>query len=351
MRLAAIASALAILLCAAVFGAIFLQRTSVSGPAPSPALASPAEGQAPAAATNARAEAVRAAGPAEQPIVVAQAAPAPAASTCSNPNALGISRVVEIDTTGGPGFGFEHFKSHDFLREGEVVLTFDDGPWPKNTANVLAALAAHCTKAIFFPIGLHATYEPGILKQVAAAGHAVGSHTWCHQDLSKTKGKCQVNGKTQAYDYDPKDEIEKGVSAVRWAVGGPTAPYFRFPALRQPPELVEYLGKRNIAIFSTDLDSFDFKMRKPEQVRQSVMAKLKKHGKGIVLLHDFQHATGDGAMDLLNDLKAGGYKIVFMKPKFPVTTIASYDEAILKQVKGPVSDGRPTSSVVRTINE
>ena len=352
MRLAAIASALAILLCAAVFGAIFLQRTSVSGPAPSPALASPGEAQAPAAATNARAEAVRAAGPAEQPIVVAQQAPAaPVASNCSNPNALGISRVVEIDTTGGPGFGFEHFKSHDFLREGEVVLTFDDGPWPKNTPNVLAALAAHCTKAIFFPIGLHATYEPGILKQVAAGGHAVGSHTWCHQDLSKTKGKCQISGKTQAYDYDPKDEIEKGISAVRWAVGGPTAPYFRFPALRQPPELVEYLGKRNIAIFSTDLDSFDFKMRKPEQVRQSVMAKLKKHGKGIVLLHDFQHATGDGAMDLLNDLKAGGYKIVFMKPKFPVTTIASYDEAILKQVKGPVSDGRPTSSVVRTINE
>ena len=65
------------------------------------------------------------------------------------------------------------------------------------------------------------------------------------------------------------------------------------------------------------------------------MAKLKKHGKGIVLLHDFQHATGEGAMDLLNDLKAGGYKVVFMKPKFPVTTIASYDEAILKQVKGP----------------
>jgi peptidoglycan/xylan/chitin deacetylase (PgdA/CDA1 family) len=162
------------------------------------------------------------------------------------------------------------------------------GPWPKNTP---AALAAHCTKAIFFPIGLHATYEPSILKQVAAAGHAIGSHTWCHQDLSKTKGKCNVNGKTETVEYDPKDEIEKGVSAVRWAVGGPTAPYFRFPALRQPQELVDYLGKRNIAIFSADMDSFDFKMRKPEQVRQSVMAKLQKHGKGIVLLHDFQHAT------------------------------------------------------------
>jgi uncharacterized protein (DUF302 family) len=88
-----------------------------------------------------------------------------------------------------------------------------------------------------------------------------------------------------------------------------------------------------------------------EQVRQAVMAKLKKHGKGIVLMHDFQHATAEAAMDLLNDLKAGGYKIVFMQPKFAVTTIAAYDEAILKQVKGPTPDTRPTSSVVRTINE
>ena len=70
------------------------------------------------------------------------AAPAPAAaavvpvqqkSTCANPNALGVARVVEIDTTGGPGFGFEQFKQFDFLADKEVVLTFDDSPWPHNT--------------------------------------------------------------------------------------------------------------------------------------------------------------------------------------------------------------------------
>src|SRR6266851_2503442 len=336
MRLAAIASALAIVLCVAVFGAI-LQKAFVSGPAPLPVQAAPTDGQAPAVMTAA------------PPLAVA---PVEAVSSCAgNPNALGISRTVEIDTTGGPGFGFEHFKSHDFLREGEVVLTFDDGPWPKNTQAVLAALAANCTKAIFFPIGTHATYEPGILKQVAAAGHAIGSHTWCHQDLSKTKGTCVFHGKRETVEYDPKDEIEKGISAVRWAVGGPTAPYFRFPALRQPPELIAYLGQRNIGIFSTDFDSFDFKMRRPEQVRQAVLAKLKKHGKGIVLMHDFQHATAEASADLLKDLKAAGYKIVFMKPKFPVKTIASYDDMILKQMKTSGGDGRPTSSVVRTISE
>jgi peptidoglycan/xylan/chitin deacetylase (PgdA/CDA1 family) len=357
MRLAAIASTLAIVLCVAVFGGIFWQKSSVTAAVPA---AAPTEGRAPGPVVTSMDSPVATAA-AESPAALAQASPASPASpplpsamatSCSNPNALGVARVVEIDTTGGPGFGFEHFKSHDFLREGEVVLTFDDGPWPKNTPAVLAALQAHCTKAIFFPIGLHATYEPGILKQVAAAGHAVGSHTWCHQDLSKTKGHCQINGKTQSVEYDPKDEIEKGISAVRWAVGGPTAPYFRFPALRQPQELVDYLGKRNIAIFSTDMDSFDFKMRKPEQVRQSIMAKLKKHGKGIVLMHDFQHATAEAAMDLLNDLKAGGYKVVFMKPKAPVQTLPAYDEQVLKLVKGPGGgDARPTSSVVKTIAE
>jgi peptidoglycan/xylan/chitin deacetylase (PgdA/CDA1 family) len=361
MRLAAIASTLAIVLCVAVFGAIFWQKSSsVTAAVPAQA-AAPTEGRAPGPVVTSMDSADTPAAAAESPAAFAQASPAsppsaplPSAmsTSCSNPNAIGVARVVEIDTTGGPGFGFEHFKSHDFLREGEVVLTFDDGPWPKNTPAVLAALQAHCTKAIFFPIGIHATYEPGILKQVAAAGHAVGSHTWCHQDLSKTKGHCQVNGKTQTVEYDPKDEIEKGISAVRWAVGAPTAPYFRFPALRQPQELVDYLGKRNIAVFSTDMDSFDFKMRKPEQVRQSIMAKLKKHGKGIVLMHDFQHATAEAAMDLLNDLKAGGYKVVFMKPKSSVQTLPAYDEQVLKLVKGPGGgDARPTSSVVKTIAE
>ena len=267
------------------------------------------------------------------------AAPARAGS-CTNPNALGITRTVEIDTTGGPGFGFEHFKMHDFLRNNEVVLTFDDGPWPGNTPAVLKALADQCVKATFFPIGKHATWHPEILKQVAEAGHSIGNHTWSHADLSK-------KGMTEE---DAKAEIEKGISAVRMAVGGPTAPFFRFPNLKHPPELVTYLGGRNVAIFSTDMDSFDFKARKPEQVINSVMAKLKKHGKGIVLLHDFQHPTAEALPELLNQLKANGYKIVHMKARDAVTTLAKYDELIRKEETLPTVSQRPTANVVRTID-
>jgi peptidoglycan/xylan/chitin deacetylase (PgdA/CDA1 family) len=282
--------------------------------------------------------------------------PAPAAArapdpTCKNPNALGVSRVVEIDTTGGPGFGFEHFKMYDFLRPGEVVLTFDDGPWP-TTPVVLEALAAECVKAIFFAIGYNAMVYPEILKKVAAAGHTVGSHTWTHQDLSKTRGSMPVgNGKREVRDYEPKDEIEKGMSAVKVAIGdsGQEAPFFRFPALRQPPELMTYLGTRNVAMFSTDFDSFDFKMRKPEQVVQSVMTKLKKHGKAIVLMHDVHAWTAHAVGDMLAQMKAGGYKIVQMKAKEPLTTLPEYDAVVMKEMNPVAANARPMNSVIRTV--
>ena len=269
------------------------------------------------------------------------AAPTPAKSTCANPDALGISRVVQIDTTGGPGFGFEHFKQLDFLRDKEVVLTFDDGPWPGNTPAVLKALADQCTTGIFFSIGKHATYHPEILKQVAAAGHTIGAHTWSHANL---------NGKKMT-EAMAKDQIEKGFSAVKWALGTAPSPFFRFPALQHPPAMVTYLGTRNIAMFSCDIDSFDFKSKNSQQVIDTVMTKLDKLGKGIILMHDFQKHTAEALPELLRRLKAGGYKVVKMQAKAPVETIAQYDEELLKNVKLPTVSNRPLSSVVQTISE
>jgi peptidoglycan/xylan/chitin deacetylase (PgdA/CDA1 family) len=270
-------------------------------------------------------------------------APAPKqamARPCANPNALGISRTVEVDTTGGPGFGFQHFKQLDFLADHEVVLTFDDGPWQGHTQAVLKALADECTTGVFFAIGKHATYYPDVLKQVAAAGHTVGTHTWSHANLNK-------KGMTE---QQQKDEIEKGVSAVAWALGALPAPFFRFPELQHPPGMVTYLGERNVAIFSCDLDSFDFKAQKPEQVVETVMGKLAKQGKGLILMHDFQKHTGEALPTLLARLKAEGFKVVAMKAKAPMQTLPQYDEAFLKDTKLPTVSARPVSSVVQTIS-
>ena len=202
-------------------------------PAPAPAPIKPAASREPIEVTGSITEKVPPA-PAPQP-----------KQTCANPDALGVSRVVEIDTTGGPGFGFEHFKQIDFLNDKEVVLTFDDSPWPVNTPAVLKALADECTKAVFFSIGKHASFHPEILRQVAAAGHTVGTHTWSHANLNSKKLNEQA----------VKDEIEKGNSAVKLALGTAPAPFFRFPELQHNPAAMAYLGTRNIAMFSADLDS------------------------------------------------------------------------------------------------
>ena len=258
---------------------------------------------------------------------------------CDNPNALGVARVVEIDTTGGPGFGFEHFKAYDFLQDKEVVLTFDDGPWPVNTPGVLKALADQCTTAIFFSIGKHAGWRPDIAKEVLAAGHTLGTHTWSHKDLSKLS------------EQEGKDEIEKGIAAVSIATGNkPVAPFFRFPALRHPPELVKYMGERNIAMFSTDFDSFDFKMRKPEDVVKSVMTKLEKHHKGIILMHDFQPSTAKALPEILKRMKEGGYKVVQMVGRTPTEPKPEYVQMVLKEMGGGLDEARPMSSVIKTIS-
>jgi peptidoglycan-N-acetylglucosamine deacetylase len=277
------------------------------------------------------------------PPVLTNTGPTGPNPACTKRDGLGISRVVEIDTTGGPGFGFEHFKQYDFLHEKEVVLTFDDGPWPENTLAVLKALTDDCLKATFFEIGEHAVWHPEITKQLIEAGQSIGTHTWSHKDLARNP---------YASDLEKAaEEIEMGNSAVRAAAGAPLAAFFRFPDLQHTPQMLAYLGERNIAIFSTDIDSFDFKIRKPDQVVKSIMTKLEKRGKGIILMHDFQHATAEAMPELFHQLKMGGYKVVHMVSRQPLAALPRYDEMVMQQNKLSSNNTRPQASVVRTLGQ
>jgi peptidoglycan/xylan/chitin deacetylase (PgdA/CDA1 family) len=334
-------------------------QVAQAGPETPPAASAP-EASAPAASASAASVPVASAPAAAAPMRVAQATqttpaapsaasappkPAPSATpACDKPGGMGLTRIVEIDTTGGPGFGFEHFKQYDFLRDKEVVLTFDDGPWPGNTPAVLKALTDECLKATFFEIGEHATWHPEITKQVIAAGMTVGTHTWSHKDLARNPYAKDIE--------QAKAEIEMGNSAVHLAAGGgKIAPFFRFPALQHPPQLMSYLAERNIGVFSTDIDSRDFKLHKPEDVIKSVMSQLEKHGKGIILMHDFKHHTAEAMPELIRQLKAGGYKVVHMVPKGELKTVPKYDEMLAHEDKLSSNNTRPESSVIRTIGE
>jgi peptidoglycan/xylan/chitin deacetylase (PgdA/CDA1 family) len=247
--------------------------------------------------------------------MIARAAPdTPAVAACAtNDKVLGLSRMVEVDTAGGPLFGRVNSGGYDFLQDGEVVLTFDDGPLRPYTRAVLKALDEHCTKATFFMVGRMAVADPDMVREVASRGHTVGAHTWSHaklQGLAPDKAK---------------DEIELGFSAVAGALHSQPAPFFRFPYLRPTAAAMAYLKTRNVASFTIDVDSRDFRTRDGEAVKRTVLAQLAGARKGILLFHDIQPSTAHALSGILAELKKRGFKVVHLVPKATAATLPEYD--------------------------
>lgn len=237
---------------------------------------------------------------------------------CS-PSSIGLARTLEIDTAGGPRFGQSQYTTGLPLRDGEVVLTFDDGPHKVHSREVLDALAAHCTKATFFMVGQRAIAYPEIVREIARRGHSIGTHTWSHQNLAKIEPR------------DATGEIELGISAVQMALGAPAAPFFRFPYLSDPRAMQAHLRARDTANFSIDVDSHDFKTRSPTVVIRNVLGRLESKRGGIILFHDIQPSTAGALNTLLSELKARGYKVVHVVPRAGQTTVAEYDQRVARQ--------------------
>jgi len=227
---------------------------------------------------------------------------------------LGVSRTVTLDTTGGALHGGLQYKTASFLKDGEVVLTFDDGPLRSKTRKVLAALKDHCTKATFFMVGRMAVADPAMVREVANHGHTIATHTWSHKNLHRWSAS------------RAKGEIELGISAIQHALGKPVAPFFRFPYLADPKSMIAYIRQRNMAVFSIDVDSYDYRTRSGDSVRRTVMRQLAARKKGILLFHDIQISTARAMQLLLDELHRKGYKVVHIKPASGVKSVAAFDE-------------------------
>ena len=248
----------------------------------------------------------------------------PPPECASRSDLLGISRIVEIDTATGPKFGAQH-PAQEFLNDGEIVLTFDDGPMRRYTGPILDALDEQCTKATFFSVGRMAIADPATLKEVARRGHTIGAHTWSHKKLPTLSSNAA------------KYEIELGLSAVSKALGAPVAPFFRFPYLAENKSTTSYLQGRGLGIFGIHVDSRDFRTRSPGVVLRNVLAQLDHTKKGIILFHDIQPATAGALSSLLAELKKRGYKVVHMIAKTPATTLPEYDAIAEKALKAKVA--------------
>jgi peptidoglycan/xylan/chitin deacetylase (PgdA/CDA1 family) len=237
---------------------------------------------------------------------------AQAAAECPRKDALGTSRVLTVDPASYPRVGTKSFPDTLPLGDHEVVLTFDDGPWPSTDKKILAALAHECVRATFFMIGKPASEHPELVRQIAALGHTVGHHTWTHHNLKYMKPD------------DAIGEIDKGIAAVETALHGratttPSTPFFRFPFFEMSPETLVNLEQRGIAVFGADLWASDWNKMTPQEELKLLTGRLDAAGRGIILLHDPKAQTAAMLPAFLRYLRDHNYRIVHIVPPGPKT--------------------------------
>jgi len=251
-----------------------------------------------------------AAQPAEQPATPVQTA----TSNCpGNPNALGTSRVLAIDPADFKRIGHMQYPDSLPLQDKEVVITFDDGPIPPYSNQILDILASQCVKVTYFLVGEMARAYPAIVRHEYEAGHTIGTHSE-HHPLHF--GELPLERM--------RSEIDVGISDVAAALGDTKymAPFFRIPGLDRSNLLEEQLAARHLIVFSSDTLADDWRHIGPEQIRSLALKRLQALGKGILLLHDIHAKTVAALPGILKDLKDNGFRVVQVVPS------ASYEIAM-----------------------
>jgi peptidoglycan/xylan/chitin deacetylase (PgdA/CDA1 family) len=232
------------------------------------------------------------------------------AADCPRADTLGTSRVLSVDAASFPRVGLKSFPQTLPLRDHEVILTFDDGPWPPTTPKVLKALADECVHATFFLIGKPASEHPSMVRRIAAEGHTIGTHSWTHPSLAQIKPS------------EATDQIAHGISAVEMALHGsatttPSTPFFRFPGFQSTPATLDFLQSRGIIVFGTDLWASDWNQMTPKQELKLLTSRLEATRKGIILLHDPKAHTAAMLPAFLRYLRENHYHVVHLVPAGP----------------------------------
>ncbi|HEY5806068.1 MAG TPA: polysaccharide deacetylase family protein [Candidatus Saccharimonadales bacterium] len=166
-----------------------------------------------------------------------------------------------------------------------LALTFDDGPSPAITPQVLDILDRHNAKATFFLIGVHVSGNEEIVRRMHQSGHEIGNHTWSHRNLA------------QLSPQELKDDIARAQSAIT-AAGVPAPRLFRAPYGKVDPMV---LGHVPMSVVSWNIDPEDWKPKGPEKVVEHVLAHAKPGG--IVDLHDIYQSTADSLDPMLTSLE------------------------------------------------
>jgi peptidoglycan/xylan/chitin deacetylase (PgdA/CDA1 family) len=239
-----------------------------------------------------------------------------------HPDALGTSRILPVDPAQYPRVGHMQYPASLPLNDKEVVLTFDDGPLPPHSNEILDILASQCVKVTYFMVGEMARAYPAVVRRAYEEGHTIGTHS---EDHPTRFGQLPVE--------KMRHEIDWGMSDVSAALGDPKylAPFFRIPGLARSDLVESELAARGLIVFSSDTVADDWHRHiKPNQIIALTMQRLEALGKGILLLHDIHPATVAALPGLLQQLKNSGFHIVQVVPA------ASYEIAMAKKPEAPM---------------
>src|SRR6202165_203628 len=232
---------------------------------------------------------------------------ASAADCPGHPDALGTSRTLVVDPREHRRIGTMQYPETLPLGDHEVVLTFDDGPLPRYSNQILEILASQCVKATFFTVGRMAKSSPEGVRKLRAAGHSIGTHTQNHPP-----------GMKRMPIERARQEIDEGIASVTAALGeGAPAPFFRIPGLSRAEDVEEYVASLGIQIWSADFPADDWRHVSSSRVYDLAIKRLEAKGRGILLLHDIQPRTVAALPRILKELKARGYRIVHVVPATP----------------------------------
>ncbi|MEQ9517879.1 MAG: polysaccharide deacetylase family protein [Parvibaculum sp.] len=216
-------------------------------------------------------------------------------------------------------YGTMQYQKSVGVEDKELVLTFDDGPDPVVTPQILDTLDQFCVKATFFMTGLRAERYPELVQEVARRGHTIASHSYSHPNNLRRLG---WNSATR--------QISRGINEIQEALDAHddtksvrVAPFFRFPGLNHSTGLRGWLANQNISTFSCDAGTDDWRRISSNTLTYRALRNIRSTRGGIVIFHDTKPRTAAALPSILQQLQNEGYHVAHMIPARDAATTSA----------------------------